>query len=492
MATDRLTPLDASFLHLEDQNQPMHVGGVLVFEGDAPAYDDFVGHIESRLAMVPRYRQRLAPVPLGQGRPKWTDDEEFDVCFHVRSTAIPSPGGERELKRLASRIFAAPLNRDKPLWEMWLIEGLEGDRFAVLSKTHHAVVDGISGLDILSVLFADADDERARESRDWQPQPAPGGLQLLAEALIERATQPAEIVRLPWRLLRKPRQAAQKAFEYAVGAGALAWAGMQPAPRTPYNARLVGTSRRFTWVRGNLDDVKQIKNELGGTVNDVALAVVTAGLRRLLVERGEDPPRQGLRAMVPVNVRDAGERLALGNRVSSLFVHLPVATDSAAARYAATVAEAERLKAGDQAAAGSALVGPAALAPPVLHSVAARSLFASRLFNVTVTNVPGPQLPLYAFGCPLLEIVGLVPLAASHCLGVAVLSYNGNVTFGLVADRDTVPDLHVLRAGIEDELAELRQLAGLVSAPAKATARAAAAPRPASERRPRSRRAPTR
>jgi WS/DGAT/MGAT family acyltransferase len=241
MATDRLTPLDASFLHLEDHNQPMHVGAILTFEGEAPAYDDLVDHIESRLAMVPRYRQRLAPVPLGQGRPKWTDDEEFDVCFHVRSTALPSPGTERELKTLASRVFAAPLNRDKPLWEMWLIEGLEGNRFAVLSKTHHAVVDGVSGLDILSVLFADEDEERARESHAWKPQPAPGGLELLAESLFERLTQPAELARFPLRLLRTPRAVARKAFEYAVGAGALAWAGLQPAPRT--------RTRGSAWLR---------------------------------------------------------------------------------------------------------------------------------------------------------------------------------------------------------------------------------------------------
>ena len=233
MATERLTPLDASFLHLEDSNQPMHVGAMMIFDGDPPDYDDFVEHIEDRLPMVPRYRQRLANVPLGQGRPKWTDDEDFDVCFHVRATALPSPGSERELKRLGARVLGLPLDREKPLWELWLVEGLEGGRFAVISKTHHAMVDGVSGMDILSVLFADDDEERARQARGWEPQTAPAGLQLLAEALIERMTQPTEIIRSPLRLLRRPRQAARKVFESVAGAGALAWAGIQPAPRTP-------------------------------------------------------------------------------------------------------------------------------------------------------------------------------------------------------------------------------------------------------------------
>ncbi|MEA2142308.1 MAG: diacylglycerol O-acyltransferase / wax synthase, partial [Solirubrobacteraceae bacterium] len=253
MATDRLTPLDASFLHIEDAKQPMHVGAVMLFEGDAPSYDEFVDHVESRLSMVPRYRQKLATVPLGQGRPRWVDDQDFDIRFHVRQTALPRPGGEHELKTLAARVFAQNLDRHKPLWEMWLIEGLEGNRFAILSKTHHAVVDGVSGLDILSVLFAPDDDAGGGDADHWRPQPAPGGLTMLLEALFERVTQPTELLRGVRALIRRPRQAVEQAFHYAVGAGALAWAGLRPAPRTPYNARMVGTNRRFTWVRGNLD-----------------------------------------------------------------------------------------------------------------------------------------------------------------------------------------------------------------------------------------------
>src|SRR4051794_38886588 len=245
MPTDRLTPLDASFLHLENANQPMHVGCVMIFDGDAPGYDEFAEHVESRLSMVPRYRQRLANVPLGQGRPKWVDDEDFDLRFHVRQTALPPPGTERELKTLAARVFAQNLDREKPLWELWLIGGLDGGRFAVLSKTHHALVDGVSGLDILSVLFAPDAEIEGGEAIVWRPQPAPRGLQMLLESLFERATQPREILRGVRALVRRPRHALEQAFQYAVGAGALAWAGLRPAPRTPYNARMVGTNRRF-------------------------------------------------------------------------------------------------------------------------------------------------------------------------------------------------------------------------------------------------------
>src|SRR4051812_35506128 len=244
MPADRLSPLDASFLHFEDAASHMHVACALVFEGDAPAYDELLEHIDSRLHLVPRYRQRLAEVPFGQGRPKWVDDDRFDLRYHVRHTALPAPGTEYELQVLAGRVFSQQLRRDRPLWENWLVEGLEGDRFAILSKTHHALVDGISGLDILAVLFAD----EADPGEGWTPQPAPSGTRLLVESLAERATRPFEMIRGARALLRAPRQVAGRIAENAVGAGALAWAGLRPAPTTPYNAGVVGPDRRFTWV----------------------------------------------------------------------------------------------------------------------------------------------------------------------------------------------------------------------------------------------------
>src|SRR4051794_27006358 len=311
MGSDRLSPLDASFLHFEDDASHMHVACALIFEGEAPAYEDLLRHVDERLHLVPRYRQRLAEVPLGQGRPKWVDDEHFDLRYHVRHTALPAPGTEYELQVLAGRVFSQQLRRDRPLWEMWLVESLEDDRFAILSKTHHALVDGISGLDILSVLFSD----EADPGEDWTPEPAPSSTRLLAEALAERATRPVEMARGVRALLRAPRQAAGQLATNAVGAGALAWAGMQPAPEAPYNADIVVPDRRFTWVRGSLDDLKAVKNELGGTVNDVVLTVVARALRRHMLRRGEDVEGLELKGVHPgqraarrrARRRDAGQ-----------------------------------------------------------------------------------------------------------------------------------------------------------------------------------------
>src|SRR4051794_9493861 len=305
MTSDRLSPLDATFLHVEDAASHMHVACALVFEGEPPPYPELLDHLAARLHLVPRYRQRLAEVPLAQGRPKWVDDERFDLRYHVRSTGLPSPGTEYELQVLAGRVFSQPLRRDRPLWEMWLVEGLERGRFAILSKTHHALVDGISGLDILSVLFAD--DSSAVEDA-WTPQRAPSGVSLLTEALVERATRPFEVVRGVRALLRGPRQAAARLAETAVGVGAMAWAGVQPAPPSPYNATVVGPDRRFTWLRTSLDDVKAVKNALGGTVNDVVLTVVTRALRRHLLRRAEDVNGLELKAFVPVSVRAEDQR----------------------------------------------------------------------------------------------------------------------------------------------------------------------------------------
>ena len=463
MATDRLTPLDASFLHLEDADQPMHVGAVMIFEGDAPRYDDFVEHVGNRLSMVPRYRQHLATVPLGQGRPKWVDDQDFDLRFHVRSTALPRPGAEAELKTLAARILASNLNREKPLWEMWLVEGLQGGRFAIISKTHHALVDGVSGMDVLSVLFAPEDESQAEESRHWDPQPAPGGLQMLAEALAERITQPTELVRPVWALLRRPRQVAQKAFELAVGAGALAWAGLSPAPRTPYNARLVGPNRRFTWVRGNLDDVKAIKKELGGTVNDVILTVVARALRQHLESRGEDIEGLTIKAFVPVSMRTDDDRgsESVGNKVGGIIVPLPIGC-SDPTQCLGQISEAMGgLKKSGQPVGAQALTELTGFAPPNLIDQAVRLPIPQRFVNLVVTNVPGPQFELNMGDRTLLDIFPVVPLGNNMNLGVAIVSYNGTIDIGLNGDFDALHDLDDLGEMFAGALAELAGAAGV-------------------------------
>src|SRR4051794_29653410 len=386
MSTNRLTPLDASFLHIEDGSSHMHVAAALLFTGDAPDYERLLAHIESRLGLVPRYRQRLAEVPLAQARPRWVDDERFDLRFHVRHTALPAPGTEYELQVLAGRIFSQPLRRDRPLWELWLVEGLEDGRFAILSKTHHALVDGVSGLDILSVLFAP--DSEAPED-DWTPQPTPSSASLVAEALAERATSAGELVRPLRALVRRPRQAVSRLAETAVGAGAMAWAGMQPAPRTPYNAHKVGPDRRFTWTRGSLDDVKAIKNALGGTVNDVVLTVVTLALRRHLQRRGEDVGELELRAFVPVSVRTEDQRGTLGNQVSGMLATLPVSCEDPARCLARISAQMRVVKESGQAVGAQALTELSGFAPPTVIQQASRLVGRQRFVNLVVTNCRG-------------------------------------------------------------------------------------------------------
>src|SRR5579884_3999053 len=265
---DRLTGLDSSFLHLERNGAHMHVAACAIFEGDPPAHQELMDALESRLHLVPRYRQRLAFVPFDQGRPVWVDDPHFKASYHVRHTALPRPGGEQELKRLAGRVFSQPLDRKRPLWELWLVEGLADNRFAVLSKTHHALVDGVSGVDIATVLFDTSPRPMpvAASEHDWIPRPLPSDAQLLADALLERAIFPREIARGVRAAFRGPRTVARKTTEALVALGALAWAGLQPAPPSPFNVK-IGPHRRFTWVRGDLADFKAIKNALGGTVN---------------------------------------------------------------------------------------------------------------------------------------------------------------------------------------------------------------------------------
>jgi diacylglycerol O-acyltransferase / wax synthase len=462
MAGDRLTGLDASFLHLEDASSHMHVAGVMLFEGPPPPYAELLEAFERRLPLVPRYRQRLAFVPLAQGRPKWVDDPHFNLRYHVRSTALASPGSERRLKDLAGRVFSQQLDRDKPLWEVWLVEGLDDDRFAVLSKTHHALVDGISGVDIMSVLFDTSPEPAAPTDPGdrWLPRPLPSRAQLLAEALLERATIPAEIGRSAKAVLRGPRRIASGLRDAAVGVGAMAWAGLNPAPSSLYNKE-IGPHRRFTWVRTELSDVKAIKDELGGTVNDVVLSVVAGGLGRHLRRRGIDTDGLELKAMVPVSVRTGVERGALGNRVAAMMAPLPVWCQEPVARLDIVSEQLKGLKSGGQAVGAQVLTELTGFAPPTIMGQASRLMARQRFFNLVVTNVPGPQFPLYLLGRRMLDPFPMVPLAKNQALGIALLSYDGRINFGLVGDYDLLWDLDELAADLEESLAELAAAAGI-------------------------------
>jgi WS/DGAT/MGAT family acyltransferase len=459
MTKDRLSPLDASFLHLEDATSHMHMAAALIFVGTSPPYERLLAHVESRLGLVPRYRQRLAEVPLAQARPRWVDDERFDLRYHVRNTALPEPGGEYELQVLAGRVFSHHLRRDRPLWEMWLVEGLDRGRFAILSKTHHALVDGISGLDILSVLFA-SDNE---ESGPWRPEPAPSSAGLVTEALLERATNVGELVRPLRAAVRRPRKAVSRIAETAVGAGALAWAGLKPAPPTPYNAGEVGPDRRFTWTRASLHDVKAIKNTLGATVNDVVLTVVTLALRRHLMRRGEDIDELELKAFIPVSVRAEDHRGAPGNQVSGMLTRLPVGCTDPVQCLATISAQMLVVKQSGQAVGAKALTELSGFAPPtLLHEAFRLVVTRQRLVNLVVTNVPGPQFPLYLDGRELTDIFPMVPLGSNLNLGIAIVSYNGALNFGLVGDFAVMYDLEDLA---DDVLAALQQLTAAAAGP---------------------------
>ena len=474
---DRLTGLDSSFLHLERDSAHMHVAGISVFTGDAPSYDELVEAIESRLHLVPRYRQRLGFVPLGQGRPVWVDDPHFNVCYHLRHTALPRPGGDDKLKRLAGRVFSQALDRSRPLWELWLVEGLADGRFALLSKTHHALVDGISGVDIATVLFDTSPDPMpvARPEQEWIARPLPSRAQLLADALRERATVPSEAVRGIRATVRGPRAVATRATKALGNVSALARAGMQAAPPSPFNVR-IGPHRRFTWVRADLAGFKAIKNSLGGTVNDVVLAVVAAALGRYLRLHGRDTDGVALKAMVPVSVRADIERGALGNRVAAMWATLPVGMTDPVERLH-TVSEAMvGVKQSGQAVGAEILTALSGFAPPTIIAQAARLQARQRLFNLVVTNVPGPQFPLYLLGRELEAIYPMVPLAENTALGVAILSYNGQLNFGLVGDYDALADLEVLADELRSSIDELAVSAGAPSAGPDG------APAPASER----------
>ena len=461
---DRLSALDTAFLHLEDDSTAhMHVALVMVFEGVAPTPQELIDHVLSRLHLVPRYRQRLANVPLGQGRPLWTDDPHFNPRYHIRHTALPRPADEAALKQLAGRLFSQRLDRSKPLWEIWLVQRMAGKRFALIAKTHHALVDGISGVDITTVLF-DTSPEPAGTSRPpapWTAKPLPGSAKLLGEALLERATVPTEMGRGTRALLRAPRKAVSQFRESLASVGATTLAGLSaPAPPSPFNVD-IGPHRRYTFLDVDLPRFKAIKNSLGGTLNDVVLASVSLALGRYLRAQGHDTEGLVLKAMVPVSVRTDSQRGALGNQVAAMWVPLPVGVENPADCLAQIRVAMEDLKESGQAVGAQILTNLAGFAPPTILSQAARLQARQRFFNLVVTNVPGPQFPLYLLGRRLRGLYPVVPLARRQALGIAVMSYDGHLGFGLLADYDAVPELEALARDLDRAIASLSRAAGV-------------------------------
>ena len=456
---DRLTAIDASFLSNENENSHMHIGAIMIFEGPPPAYEEFVDHVETRLPFVPRYRQKLSYPPIETGRPIWVDDTTFNLSFHMRHTALPEPGSERELVALANRIFSQSLDRSKPLWEMWLVQGLEDDRFAVLIKSHHAMIDGISGVDIGTVLFDVTKDAEPTVVTDkWVPRPEPSSLSILRRGIGELASMPVGLAERAVGAVRNPQGLIDRVGEGAEGLGEVARAFADPAPDVPMNTE-IGPHRRIALARADLADFRKVKDAFDTTVNDVVLAVVASSVRNWLLMRDVDVEGLELRAMVPVSVRAEGEHGQLGNRLASMRAPLPVYEPDPVRRLEIVSSAMDGLKQSKQALGAEVIARLNDFAPPTLLAQAARLTFSTRLFNLLVTNVPGPQMPLYVLGRKLEETFPVAFLAKNHALAVGVMSYNGQFNFGFLGDYDAMPDLKEISGGIRPALDELLEAA---------------------------------
>jgi diacylglycerol O-acyltransferase len=455
---DRLSAVDASFLLQEGASTHMHIGGVATFDGPAPTYDEFLEHIGSRLGLVPRYRQKIAEPPLRTGLPLWVDDPSFNLGYHVRQTALPHPGGEEQLLALTSRIFSQRLDRTKPLWEMWLVEGYEKDRFALVSKTHHCLVDGISGVDLMSVLFDLSPVPREIEEEEWLPAVEPSGAQLLAESLKSWVDTGRALAGGAIDALRRPGTAVDRLREAVTGVGEVAWAGINPPPPTPLTGE-IGTHRRFAVVRERLDDLKEIKNTFGGTVNDVVLAVMSGALAAFVRSRGIRTEGLELRACVPVSIRTDEHAGRLGNQLTQILCPLPVYIDDPVARLHFVREAMAGLKESKQALGAQTIAGMEDFAPPTILAQASRLHFSTRMYTTLVTNIPGPQFPLYVLGRELQDVVPVAFLGGKRALATAIMSYNGGINFGLIGDYDTLPDLDFIADALSESIGELVDLA---------------------------------
>jgi diacylglycerol O-acyltransferase / wax synthase len=432
----------------------MHVGALVTFEGPPPTREEFSRHIQSRLPLVPRYRQKLAVPPLEMGRPFWVDDPNFNLDYHVRHTALPRPGSDEQLRTLVGRIFSQRLDRSKPLWEIWLVQGLERGRFALISKTHHALVDGVSGVDIATVLFDLQPVPQEIQEDGWVPEPEPSDVDLVAEGVKGLIQTPVGLARGAIGALERPGHTIGQVREAAEGLGEVVWAGLNAAPDVPLNVE-IGPHRRVWWVQSRLSDFKEIKNSLGGTVNDAVLAVVAGALGDWLRSRGVRTEGLELRALVPVSIRTKQEHGTLGNRIAAMRGPLPVYIRDPVERLRAVQQMMGNLKQSKQALGAEVIAGLQDFAPPTLLAQASRVNFSTRLFNLIVTNVPGPQFPLYLLGREMEEIVPIAFLPEHHALAIAIMSYNGKVDFGLLADYDAMPDLEQVGEAVEGALQEL-------------------------------------
>jgi diacylglycerol O-acyltransferase len=451
---DRLSPLDSWWLHLEREAQQLHVGSTLLFEGPPPSHTQLAAAIEARLDMVPRYRQRVRQVPLELGRPVWVDDPGFRIGDHVRHVTLPRPGTEESLRDLVARLMSDQLDLSRPLWESWLVDGLEGGRWAMVNKTHHAMIDGISGVDILAVILDRDSHVEVRAAAPWTPQAEPSGRRLAASALGDMIRGPLEVGQVLARAVRTPRrftrQTAAELYGLARVGETVIW------PESVLDGP-IGPMRRWGWARADLAEVKEVKNSLGGTVNDVILAAIAAGFRTFLTARGETVDGRTVRTMVPVSMRTPEEHGQLGNQLSAVFANLPVGVSDPAERLAAVTSQLSSLKSSGMARGVDSMLTAADLVPGTLFALGA-SLAArlpQRAISTVTTNVPGPQVPMFLLGHRMTELFPYIPLAADIRITIGIASYAGRLTCGVTGDFEAVPDLQVLCDGIESAIEEL-------------------------------------
>jgi diacylglycerol O-acyltransferase / wax synthase len=445
---DRMSALDAGFYFVEDEKVPMHVGSVAVFEGPAPSYGDFVRLLLAKLPQVPRYRQRVRTLPFSVGRPVWSDDEHFQILYHARHTAVPAPGGADELRNLAGRVFAQRLDRDKPLWEAWLVEGLRDGRWAIIAKVHHCMVDGVAATDLMTLIFDLTEDVAHPSPPDWEPERAPSRLALLGDGLRAAITEPGrQLAGLP--AFARNMRGVHGLLDF--GRGVVGTLQRLAGPSVTSLNGPIGPHRRWSWTESGLPEVKRIRTAFGGTVNDVVLAAVTHGFRDLLAARGEQlSGGRVVRSLVPVSVRAEGERGVLNNRVTAVLVNLPVAEADPVARLRLVREQMEEIKRTRQTVTAEALAGLAGFTAPTLLALVSRTAFRvpQSLVQAVTTNVPGPRFPLYVLGRKLCHAYPFVPIGDGVRISVGIFSYLDGLYFGVNADFDGVPDVAVLAAGI--------------------------------------------
>jgi WS/DGAT/MGAT family acyltransferase len=461
---ERLSALDAHFLELEDEGVHMHVAAVLVCEAASLTLADgrldvdrIRRLLETRLHAIPRYRQRLAWIPL-EGHPVWVDDPSFDIHYHVRHVSLPRPGEERQLKRLVGMLSSQKFDPGKPLWEMWVIEGVEGGRFAVLARAHHCMGDGIAGVGALRALLRARPAGSLEAAPRWRPRPRPRGVRLLTDAVLRRAREPFDLAGSALRALARPADAAREARDAVLGLRE-SLAALRTASPTPLNPAHVGPHRRVDWLRFDLDEVKSVKRRLGGTLNDVVLATVAGALRQYLRAHRVELRDLAFRVMCPVSVRAEEAGSAAGNRVVMLLVELPLAERDPRRRLARIVETTTALKRSKVASGSQLIEGFADWTTTSVVTDTMRLATRLRTFNMVVTNVPGPQQPLYLLDAPVVAAHPLVPLYENQAAGIALLSYAGGLFWGLSCDWDRVADLHDLALAVTASFDELRKAA---------------------------------